>query len=149
MLWSWIPVIALPILCGWTVKEWLKLDATRKSWGKVSGLITESRVLKEMRPEDDNRLYSYRASISYAYTVAGQAYQGSRIGWTRDAEWGSHKQAADLVWRYRTGKTVTVYYNPANPEQSVLTFSAEPLLTTLLGGVLLLAFAWVWLTFYI
>lgn len=61
----------------------------------------------------------HRAKISYTYTIGGQTYSGDRV---RYAEWSSSSSghAQSLVQRYPPGAPISVHYNPARPEVSVI-----------------------------
>ena len=58
---------------------------------------------------------SYRAEISYSYSVDGEYYSG----WYEDVVW-SKAEADDFVARYPKGTTIQVHVSPAKPELSVL-----------------------------
>jgi hypothetical protein len=58
---------------------------------------------------------SYRAEISYSYSVDGEYYSG----WYEDVVW-SKVEADDFVAQYPKGTTIQVHVSPAKPELSVL-----------------------------
>ena len=147
MSWTWVPVVAFPLLCAFTVWQWLRMDATRRSWPSVMGRVTGSEVQKAIRSDDEDGLYKYRANIEYRYEVGQRTYLGHRVGWLDGEGWGSERDAAATVWRYRSGKVVRVHYDPQAPQQSVLEFSDRPLLRTLLVGSLSILLLWVVLEF--
>ena len=58
---------------------------------------------------------SYRAEVSYSYSVDGEYYSG----WYEDVVW-SKAEADEFVGQYPKGTTVQVHVSPAKPELSVL-----------------------------
>lgn len=116
------------------------MDKARKTWHKTVGEIRESEVISYENNDGETR---YTCEIVYEYLVRGQSYQSSRLEYLSSFGGSRHFEAAQLARRYHTGRKVTVYYNPRQPAESVLTFSALPLLTILLGGSLVIGFGWI------
>lgn len=92
------------------------------SYTPTPGRITAS----ELKSESDSDGTTYRAKISFTYTVAGREYQGDR--W-RFGEWssGSCSAAQAMVNRFPAGSAATVYYDPANPARAILVAGLQPL----------------------
>ena len=113
------------------------------NWPSVSGMVTDAH----MSSSSDNDGTTYSAKISYSYQVNGQVYGGSRVSFG-DVSTSNSGDAQKVLARYPTGATVSVYYNPAAPSQTVLEpgFSAGLLLPlgigtlfTLVGGLMLIS----------
>jgi hypothetical protein len=111
---------------GWTVLQ--KAQAST-SWPSVSGRVVESDV-SYWNDEDGNY---YRPEVSFEYTVDGRQYEATRINFSSDQSYDTTDDAWEVANRYPTGETVSVYYDPEEPETAVL----EPGATT--GSYLLLA----------
>lgn len=92
-----------------------------KDWPTVQGKIAVAELGKRVDRDSDNSTVSttYSADISYDYIVDDVAYVNG------DLHFGSVSSsdpsyARRLLQRYPVGKVVTVYYNPAQPQQAVL-----------------------------
>jgi len=75
-------------------------------------------------------------TVRYEFDVAGARYSGDRIGFVGY----SPSSVARLRTMYRTGNAVTVWYDPADPNESVLQRRAAWLLfmQLLVGGTFVL-----------
>ncbi len=115
---------ALPVLCifiwglyqGVTqVRERILFQASGK-WPDVVGYITGSNV-----SYDEGE---YFPVIYYYYKIQERFYTGSRVQF--GSEYTSSSEAESLVAAYPKGRGVTVYYNPENPQDSVLRKTYNP-----------------------
>lgn len=98
---------------GWHIRLLRRAIASR-AWPTVPGRIQHAE-LQELTGYGTG---SERASISYTYKVYARKLTGLRVrfGW-----WGDDNQAAAEDYHiYRSQRDVTVYYDPEDPEQSVL-----------------------------
>lgn len=88
------------------------------NWTEATATIQSSNVKEKMEfsrktgPRTDRELI-----VSYTFEVDGKTYRGNR--------WGLEKlrgaaHAEEVAVKYATGNTVPVYYNPLNPEESML-----------------------------
>jgi hypothetical protein len=62
---------------------------------------------------------TYEAKIEYEFELGGTSYTGDRHSFFSFGT-SSSEHASEVVRRYPVGKRVTVYYDPGEPEQSVL-----------------------------
>lgn len=94
--------------------------AAAASWPSVEGRITASAVLSEReRNSSGNFELRYTPRISYEYAVDGTSYAGDRVRFGL-LNLAHEKASKDICARYPLGSTATIYYNPANPSESVL-----------------------------
>ena len=86
-------------------------------WPSVPGKVERSEVVRSRDSDGDTM---YRAEIIYRYAVNGEPLESDqrRIGATTSSS--SSKGAYKVTRAYPEGKDVTVYYNPAAPEEAVL-----------------------------
>jgi hypothetical protein len=86
-----------------------------KTWSTTQGEIQSS----SMESRSTRRGNNYRAKTVYNYTVNEKTLRGYRIIF---GYYGSSNRsyAQDVVNRYPQGKSVTVYYNPQDPNVCVL-----------------------------
>jgi Tfp pilus assembly protein PilV len=84
------------------------------SWPQAEGAISHSAVLQQMQQtSSSNNAATYKADVTYRYKVQGRDYSSERI--TLADFSSSTGRAQGIVDRYPDGATVTVYYNPVNP----------------------------------
>lgn len=91
--------------------ELLRANQSR-TWPTAQGLIQNSSMERGGKGE-------YWARVTYDFTVNATAFHGTRVAF---GDYGSSvsSHAQDIVNRYPKGKTVTVYYNPRNPQMCLL-----------------------------
>lgn len=90
-------------------------------WPHVTGTIV-SRELVEKRGTDAT---VYRVDIRYTYKVADHTYSGNRYDPTLGAS-STHDRKAAIVSLYQPQQHVAVYYDPAHPDQAVLSTAVPP-----------------------
>lgn len=133
----WIPAIIGPlvILLLWTRRgEWLmvffalafpgliafatlrKLAEVKRAstWTKGSARILRSELLTVKRNDRDAQV----PSVEYEFSVGFHPFRGTRISIGEIMPGTPEVQAA--LKRYPVGGSATVYYDPANPKESVL-----------------------------
>jgi len=111
-------------LFGWEVYSAAKSNEA-SSWPSTTATITQSeikKVRKSRRRRGRRRSsWSRELHVQYDYYVQGQSYNNNRVAFGN-----SVSNALDSIGRpnvvdqYPKGKSVTVYYNPDNPKDSVL-----------------------------
>jgi hypothetical protein len=89
-------------------------------WSSTMGTIQEARVTTRLHWNKDNKpVLAYSPFIEYVYTVDGIAYKGNqhafKNGWSFD-----ESAYRDLLERFPPGAAVEVYFDPAEPAESVL-----------------------------
>ena len=86
---------------------------TERAWPTVTGYVIEARI-------DTNRALMPR--IQYEYTVGGKTFTGvTDLHIPAFGGKAKRLETADQVVRaYPSGRSVTVHYNPQQPEQSAL-----------------------------
>jgi hypothetical protein len=91
-----------------------------KEWPTVPGVITVAELGKQSDRDSDGRTSTtYRADISYDYLVNDTAYVNGNVHFG-SMQSSDPSTARAVLKRYPVGKSVTVYYNPARPQQAVL-----------------------------
>jgi hypothetical protein len=88
-----------------------------QTWQSTTGTVLMSSVQRK----HTGRSYSHYPVVVYLYQVNGQQYQSQRIkAGEQFLNVRLSGQAEATVQKYQIGSTVTVYYNPSNPAESVL-----------------------------
>jgi Protein of unknown function (DUF3592) len=88
------------------------IAATR--WSTTVGTVKTSEVFEDR----GGRGVGYVPRVAYTFTINGQARSGNRF-YNREAR-GTASQAQQAIRAYSAGARVKVYYNPANPAESLL-----------------------------
>jgi len=91
-----------------------------RNWPTVNGKVVDSGVESSVETGTHGVLHtSCRPMIKYEYEVSGVSHAGNNWAfhtlWSTDTAW-----AESIIQKYPTGSQVTVYYDPANPDRSVL-----------------------------
>lgn len=93
-------------------------NATKsQQWPSAEGSITLSEMATNYDSQDGSVTYS--AKVLYAYSVDGAEHMGSTVAF---GDYGSSDpgHAGGIVSRYPAGSMALVYYDPADPNNSVL-----------------------------
>ncbi len=85
-------------------------------WPTVVGTILESRV--QVRTSSSDTGTEFDPIIRYQYRVQRQQYVNNT--WQKIGNSPTRREAQEIVGRYPQGKRTTVYYDPADPQNSVL-----------------------------
>jgi hypothetical protein len=87
-----------------------------QTWHMTTGKVIKSRV-----EVSGGETTSVSPHVLYEYEVYGRTYQGQQIkAGDQFMRTYSSRSAYDTVDRYPEGAAVTVYYDPADPQQSAL-----------------------------
>lgn len=110
--------IFLLIGAGLTYWGWNILQTARASeaWPAVDGIITASDVSHSTDAEGGE---TYSPEITYRYQVDTVSYENGTIKFGENA-YSSRREAEQIAAGYPVGRDVTVYYNPDQPDRSVL-----------------------------
>jgi hypothetical protein len=85
-------------------------------WPTVEGRVTVSTV--ERKRSSDSTTYA--ANVGYEYEVDGQKQLGDTVWFGGNFSSSNSGLARETVDKYPAGSQVQVYYNPEDPNQSVL-----------------------------
>jgi hypothetical protein len=94
------------------------LDNAKASedWPQTQGEVIESE-LEESRG-DNGTMYS--AHVVYRFALDGGDFESNRIWFGGDYSTSNRSEMFEVVKKYPVGQTVTVYYSPDTPSESVL-----------------------------
>ena len=104
-------VIGGPLSGYFLTKIFLEARASA-NWPSVAGTLTKAEVR-------DTGVGRYCADVAYLYRVGANEFTGSRIR-ASDGEYNFRDGAVQALGALKVGQIVPVYYNPAEPRQSVL-----------------------------
>ncbi|WP_306224765.1 DUF3592 domain-containing protein [Bosea beijingensis] len=104
-----------------------------KGWAQAQGRITRSRMASRSPPAGSTIGKTENVpDVSYSFSVRGRNYQGNRVSLGNI----SGPFADEALKRYPVGATVTVYYDPADPDSNVLERGAPKGIVKGCGGVI-------------
>lgn len=89
--------------------------ALSTQWPSTTGRVLSSAYAKH----DADTPTTYSAAVTYEYFINELRYVSDRVSFG-DYSSSNSEHARQILSRYPTGKTVTVYYNPHRPQMSVL-----------------------------
>jgi hypothetical protein len=102
---------------GFIAIGYLQLNNAQDSlkWPTTGGVIISSEIKKS---EYENST-TYHANVLYKYAVGEKLYSSERVSF---GQYGSNdpEHARSIVRRYEKGQNISVYFNPADPNKSVL-----------------------------
>jgi hypothetical protein len=99
---------------GWTILQNARASV---DWPSVEGQIIRSQVEHSTDAEGGD---SYSPEVTFVYVAADdRSHEGGTIKFGENS-YGSERKAQEILSRYPLGQTVTVFYDPANPDKAVL-----------------------------
>ncbi|PQO36600.1 DUF3592 domain-containing protein [Blastopirellula marina] len=99
---------------------WDVYSAWRTSfWERVPGQITSATIEEKVHKNSKSRSKVYEVKTTYQYDVYGRPYQGEKIAPSYIATTDQLDHQNLLDWLNSAG-SLSVFYNPNHPEQSVL-----------------------------
>ncbi|HWS23803.1 MAG TPA: DUF3592 domain-containing protein [Anaerolineales bacterium] len=129
-------IIGLALL-GAGLFTYFKSKTILSKWSVVQGKIISSDT-SESGIRHNKR---YSANILYEYTVDGKSFQSKVVDVTEmlKVNLGGRQSAENLAAKYIDNMVVQVYYDPSNPENSVLELNPNWILILQGVGVLVVA----------
>jgi hypothetical protein len=81
-------------------------------WPSVEGKVTRAQSSRTTGKR-------FIADVEYHYVVEGKEFKGNRIC-ASDCEWETPQAATLVLGKLSPGQKVPIFYNPADPQQSML-----------------------------
>lgn len=89
-------------------------------WPETTGVVVWNGISKTGTGDADSGYSTtYSPEVRYQYSAAGAAFTGTRIGLVSRG-YGRPQQAQEALAAYAVNQQVTVYFNPAQPQDSLL-----------------------------
>ena len=101
---------------GWRSQSWPTVQGEMVRVGTRDALVSSSNSSKSLSPSRQ----AWQARVDYRYKVGGRIYTMGRIHAYTEISHRSESAALAEASRWKPGDTVTVHYNPADPEFAVL-----------------------------
>src|SRR5689334_11683251 len=96
-----------------------------RRWQSTDGEVLSARVVEARRTIAGESRVWYRPDILDGYQPGTTELAGHRRAFA-DAEMTLRSYAESVVGQYPPGKRVTVYFDPANPKDSILERASAP-----------------------
>ena len=120
-------------------KHYGKLQQS-KNWLSTNGKILSSDLDAQISTDDDGyQTTTYLAKVFFTYEVNGNSYESDRVNFDYGMRTSNVRKPQSVVEQYPTGSDVTVYYDPENPQQSVLEKRVNGTFTTILVSAVFIA----------
>ena len=107
--------IVFAFFMGWIFAKDISLSLSSMDWQPVEAKILTSKVNRGLRGGPDSPWIEFR------YVVDNRTYINDRLDF---GEW-SYGDVPEYLRDYPVDSVTTVYYNPTNPEESVLNKSGS------------------------
>jgi hypothetical protein len=134
--WGILIILAPPVLLVVLLAKLTNRVRRAASWVEGRATITKSEVeVERHRFAGEATKVKNLASVSYDYSVDATAFQGNRIS----LGYAPADRVDETLKRYPVGATVPVFYDPANPKESVLERDPPAKLGRMWTGVILFA----------
>lgn len=99
---------------AWSLR--VKLAEAAAGWPSIDGEVRSVEVIHI--PDSDGDLFEPR--VLYRYRAMGAIREGKRLRMGATTQFSERLAAELAIQPYRAGDRVTVYYDPAKPDRSVL-----------------------------
>lgn len=108
------------------------------NWPSVEGQIIGNRIKRAVQSDGDGTSISYNPEVYYEYQVDGTPFSGQRIAFGSEPSFGSKKKAEQFLAAYPVESSVTVFYNPEDPTEAVLSQTVSKMIGSIIAGILLI-----------
>ena len=103
-----------------------KANSGIAQWPKTEGKVIKSEMItyqerNSASRDPDATIKMFRPDVIYQYSAAGKSYQSGRIAMYRISSSDANKIRA-ILNAYPVGAVVQLFYNPQDPEKSVIEF---------------------------
>lgn len=123
VMWLSLIVLVLTFLGGLVLYDIANIrhfEISEQTWPSTNATVVSSSVVSIF---NKNGNMAWTPSWTYSYTIDGRSYSAKNVSMAGayDAHWYSQKELAEHATSSRPdGSTVVAYYDPSNPQKSVL-----------------------------
>ncbi|MEO1290004.1 MAG: DUF3592 domain-containing protein [Chloroflexota bacterium] len=142
----WLTLGGLFIVSRGLFKVWKQFET--RNWKRTIGEMLETEIVKTKCIVRNREVDDYRPRVLYRYEVNKEIFTGNRLQYGRTGHHTHRQQAEYVLERFHKIDKLTVYFNPDNPEESILirdAMSSGALGYLLLGGLLIAMGIWLYL----
>jgi hypothetical protein len=102
------------------VKKENTLSNDSSNWLGTSAVIASSNVRRDWDKNKGTPKTQYWFEVQYNYEVEKKTYLGERYAFHGNPSFKTKAEAEKLLEEFPIGKTITIYYQPDNPQESVI-----------------------------
>ena len=137
----YIVLLVIGLISSVLLGRMIVLGRKSSGWPSTAGTILQSAIDSFQSVDDDGMSSTtYGIRLQYAYSVGGQAYEGSRRTFA-ETRTSSLRQMEKLLERFPQGGAVTVFYDPDDPGSCVLETGVGTYMYFVLAFTVILALA--------
>ncbi|HDL90567.1 MAG TPA: DUF3592 domain-containing protein [Thermodesulforhabdus norvegica] len=132
------------VICGWSMlNQGYKSVYGIDRWLQIDAIVVESEIetvsMHNQSSSGPSSITGWKPSITYRYRIGGKEYESSRYT-IMPYESTDYNKIASIVSSYPIGSTCTVYVNPDNPSEAVLSRSDQKpsMLLVIIGSLLVI-----------
>lgn len=118
-VYLWLFIIGVLVVAYFIAKpgyEQLSEGWESRDWPETGGLVTLSKI-SHQTDVDEEDVFTF--NIEYAYQVDGKKYRNSKYS-PRPIQDNDADDLAEYLQKHPEGSTIVVFYNPADPAQSLI-----------------------------
>ena len=109
-----------------------------EGWPQVEGRVVSTNIRVDEMDDEDSYRVSYIPEVHFEYHVEGLLFDGKRIAFGSEVSFGMRKKAEAFLTEYPVGSAVSVFYNPDNPKEAVLSQKMRSMTAGLVVGIVLI-----------
>jgi len=113
-------ITAAIVFIAFYVKKENALQNDSSNWKGTSAVITSSKVRRDWDKNQGTPKTLYWFEVQYNYVVDDKTYQGERYTFHGNPSFSNKIEAEKLLEEFPVGKTITIYYQPDSPQESVI-----------------------------
>ncbi|MFN2146595.1 MAG: DUF3592 domain-containing protein [Anaerolineales bacterium] len=112
------------------------------SWPSAGGVITNAWIEEKTDTDDDGfTSHTYYPKWQYTFQAGGYEYTSQRVSYGAEKGYGRRGKAQEELNRFPANSRVRVYYDPRDPNESVLKRGAKGTLWGVITGIILIVVA--------
>jgi hypothetical protein len=135
------------LLIGGVVAIIFGIKARRKgeasnTWPSAQGIITNAWIEENTDTDEDGfSSTTYTPKWQYTFQAGGYEYTSQRVSYGAVKGYGRRKKAQEELDKYPANSRVPVYYDPNDPNESVLIRGTKGTMLGIIMGVILIIVA--------
>ncbi len=102
------------------VKKENTLSNDSSNWLGTSAVIASSNIRRDWDKNKGTPKTQYWFEVQYNYEVDQKPYLGERYAFHGNPSFKTKTEAQKLLEEFPIGKTITIFYQPDNPQESVI-----------------------------
>lgn len=102
------------------VKKENTLQNESANWQATEAVVSSSNVRRDWNKNSGTPKTLHHFELQYNYKVGETSYLGKRYAFHGNPSFSNKKEAEKLLEEYPVGKSITVYFQPDNPQESVI-----------------------------